>query len=256
MSNTLKDLLCSTCKVITPKVHPEGIKFILIFALVTVILSMLSSFLGAIALILTIWCIYFFRDPERFTPSGDNLVISPADGIVSEISKDQNPPKDLDLDKKQKWQKISIFLNVFNVHVNRVPISGKITNVEYKEGKFLNANLKEASTHNEQNVAVVKTKNDQEVIFVQVAGLIARRIVSNLEEDQEVTSGDRYGIIRFGSRADIYLPEKTKIKVLEGQIMVGGETVLAELSNAKIAIKTSTKPITTKSADTKTTAKK
>ena len=142
------------------------------------------------------------------------------------------------------------------MHVNRVPISGKITNVEYKEGKFLNANLKEASTHNEQNVAVVKTKNDQEVIFVQVAGLIARRIVSNLEEDQEVTSGDRYGIIRFGSRADIYLPEKTKIKVLEGQIMVGGETVLAELSNAKIAIKTSTKPITTKSADTKTTAKK
>lgn len=168
MSNTLKDLLCSTCKVITPKVHPEGIKFILIFALVTVILSMLSSFLGAIALILTIWCIYFFRDPERFTPSGDNLVISPADGIVSEISKDQNPPKDLDLDKKQKWQKISIFLNVFNVHVNRVPISGKITNVEYKEGKFLNANLKEASTHNEQNVAVVKTKNDQEVIFVKL----------------------------------------------------------------------------------------
>ena len=128
-------------------------------------------------------------------------------------------------DTKEKWQKISIFLNVFNVHVNRVPVSGQVTDIEYKEGKFLNANLKEASTENEQNAAVVKTKNGQEVIFVQIAGLIARRIVSDLKEDQEVKAGDRYGIIRFGSRADIYLPEKTKIKVLEGQTMIGGETV-------------------------------
>tara|TARA_Y100000389_G_scaffold32720_1_gene27845 strand:- start:36390 stop:37151 length:762 start_codon:yes stop_codon:yes gene_type:complete len=237
MSNILKDLLCSTCKVITPKIHPEGTKFILTFAFVTVILSMLSSFLGSIALILTIWCIYFFRDPIRFTPSGDNLVISPADGIITEISKNQNPPKDLNLDKKQKWQKISIFLNVFNVHVNRVPISGKITAIEYKAGKFLNANLKEASTENEQNAAVVKTKNGQEVIFVQIAGLIARRIVSDLKQSQEVTTGDRYGIIRFGSRADIYLPEKTKVRVLEGQTMIGGETVLAELVNIKTTTK-------------------
>jgi len=251
MSNILKDLLCSTLKVITPKVHPEGIKFILAFAFVTVILSMISSFLGSISLILTIWCIYFLRDPVRFTPAGDNLVISPADGLITEISKNQNPPKDLDLDTKEKWQKISIFLNVFNVHVNRVPVSGQVTDIEYKEGKFLNANLKEASTENEQNAAVVKTKNGQEVIFVQIAGLIARRIVSDLKEDQEVKAGDRYGIIRFGSRADIYLPEKTKIKVLEGQTMIGGETVLAELSVAKSNAKAATKSVAKKTIDKK-----
>jgi len=246
ISNILKDLLSSTCKVITPKIHPEGIKFSLIFALITIILALFSDFLGSIAFILTIWCIYFFRDPVRFTPSGDNLVISPADGIITEISKNQSAPKELNLDKKQKWHKISIFLNVFNVHVNRVPISGTITEIEYKEGKFLNANLAEASSENEQNAAVVKTKNGQSVIFVQIAGMIARRIISDLKEGDEVISGEKYGIIRFGSRADIYLPEKTKINVLEGQTMIGGETILAELTNVKIAKKPTAKKAATK----------
>lgn len=255
MSNIFKDLLCSTCKVVTPKIHNEGIKFILIFALITVFFAMISSLLGSIGLILTIWCVYFFRDPERFTPNGDNLVISPADGVVSEVSKNQTPPSDLRLDSKQKWQKISVFLNVFNVHVNRIPISGKITDVNYKEGEFLNANLAESSHKNERNAAIVKTANGDEVIFVQIAGLIARRIVSDLEKNQQVKAGDRYGIIRFGSRADIYVPQNANVKILEGQIMIGGETVLAELSKTVKKTSNNRKKTVAKTVSKKPTTK-
>lgn len=208
--------------------HKDGFKFVLIFAIIAILLAMMNSTLGMIGLILTIWCAFFFRDPERFTPVGENLVISPADGIVSDVEMSATPPSELNLSKTEIWTKVSVFLNVFNVHVNRVPISGKITQLHYNSGKFLSANLKESSFENERQSAIVKTKNGDDVVFVQVAGFIARRIVCDLKEGQEVTAGERYGIIRFGSRADVYLPSKAKIKVLKGQTMVGGETIIAE----------------------------
>lgn len=224
MSNNISDIL----KVVLVPIHKEGFKFILIFALATIILALLSDTLGLIGLVLTLWCIFFFRDPERFTPQIENAIISPADGVVTMIEEHVTPPEELAL-ANNDWTKISVFLNVFNVHVNRTPIAGKITQVKYKEGKFLSANVPEASEENERNSAVVQTKDGKQVVFVQVAGLVARRIISDLKEGQEVKAGERYGIIRFGSRADIYLPKSSKINVLVGQTMIGGETVLGEL---------------------------
>jgi len=200
----------------------------MIFAFITILLALMSNTLGTIGLVLTLWCVFFFRDPTRFTPAGDNLVISPADGVVSKIEQNATPPEELGL-ARNDWTKISVFLNVFNVHVNRTPIAGTITKIYYKAGKFLSANLEEASTQNERNSAILKTANGEQIVFVQVAGLVARRIVSDLTEGQEVKAGERYGIIRFGSRADIYLPKTSKIKTLVGQTMVGGETIIAEL---------------------------
>lgn len=216
-------------KVVLVPIHKEGFKFIMIFAIASIILAMMSSTLGLIGLVLTLWCVFFFRDPERFTPAGENLVISPADGVINSIEHNANPPQELGLGKSNDWTKISVFLNVFNVHVNRAPIAGRIIKINYQPGKFLSANLPEASSENERNSAVVRTKNGEEIVFVQVAGLVARRIVSDLKEGQEVKAGERYGIIRFGSRADIYLPKGVKIKALNGQTMVGGETIIAEL---------------------------
>jgi phosphatidylserine decarboxylase len=216
-------------KLLSFSVHKEGYKFIIIFALVTALLAMLSNSLGLIGLVLTLWCIFFFRDPQRVVPLEEKAVISPADGIVTRIEYGVEAPEDLGYGN-QKFNKISIFLNVFNVHVNRVPISGKITKISYKPGKFLSANVEEASQENERNAAVIKTTDSTEIIFVQVAGLVARRIVSDLKEGQEVSAGDRYGIIRFGSRADIYLPEGVSIKSLVGQTMIGGETIIAKLN--------------------------
>ena len=223
--------ICSLLKTIFVPIHKEGFKFIMIFAFATILLALLSDALGLIGLILTLWCVFFFRDPQRFTPQGENLVISPADGIVSAIESNATPPEELDLTNND-WTKISIFLNVFNVHVNRVPISGTITKVHYKAGKFLSADLPDASLENERNSVVVENQNGKQtkqVVFVQVAGLIARRIVSDLQEGQEVEAGNKYGIIRFGSRADIYLPKASKVKILIGQTMIGGETVIADL---------------------------
>ncbi len=223
-NNHISDLL----KVVFVPIHKEGFKFIMIFAFVTIILALMSNTLGTIGLVLTLWCVFFFRDPQRFTPQGENLIISPADGVVNLIEQNATPPEELGL-ANNDWTKISVFLNVFNVHVNRAPIAGKITQVNYKPGKFFSANLEEASAENERNSAVVKTKDGQQIVFVQVAGLVARRIVSDLKQGQEVEAGERYGIIRFGSRADIYLPKTSKVKVLVGQTMVGGETVIGEL---------------------------
>jgi phosphatidylserine decarboxylase len=224
--NHFSDLL----KVVLVPLHKEGTKFVLIFAFITIILAIMNSTIGMVGLILTLWCAFFFRDPERVTPVGENLIISPADGVVSLIEDFANPPSELNLSKDEKWTKISVFLNVFNVHVNRAPIAGKITQLHYQPGKFLSANLEEASHENERQSAVVRTKDGKDIVFVQVAGLVARRIICYLKEGQEIKAGERYGIIRFGSRADIYLPTKdVKVKVLKGQIMVGGETVLAEL---------------------------
>ena len=215
-------------KMVTFPIHKEGFKFIFIFALVTIILALLNNVLGLIGLVLTLWCVFFFRDPERVIPVEENIVISPADGVVTLVEYGVEAPEDLGYGK-QKFNKISVFLNVFNVHVNRVPIGGTITKISYKPGKFLSANASDASAENERNSAVVKLDNGKEIIFVQVAGLVARRIISDLKEGQKVATGDRYGIIRFGSRADIYLPENVAVKCLVGQTMIGGETIVAKL---------------------------
>lgn len=220
--------LINALKLVTFPIHKEGYKFILIFAIVTIILSLMSNGLGIIGLVLTLWCVFFFRDPERFIPVEKNIVISPADGVVTLIEKGVTAPEDLGYGDK-KWNKISVFLNVFNVHVNRVPVAGKITKVSYKAGKFLSANAVEASAENERNSIVIKTAEGVEIICVQVAGLVARRIVSDAVEGVEVNAGDRYGIIRFGSRADIYFPENVQIQSLVGQTMIGGETIIAKL---------------------------
>lgn len=220
--------LIDALKLILFPIHKEGYKFILIFALATIILALLSDFLGLIGLVLTLWCIFFFRDPERYAPVEDKIVISPADGVVTRVEYGVRAPDDLGYGNK-KFNKVSVFLNVFNVHVNRVPVEGLVTKVSYKAGKFFSANADEASEENERNSVVVKTHEGIEVIFVQVAGLVARRIISDIKEGQEVKAGDRYGIIRFGSRADIYLPEDISIKSLVGQTMIGGETIIAKL---------------------------
>ncbi|GDX36292.1 phosphatidylserine decarboxylase proenzyme [Alphaproteobacteria bacterium] len=214
-------------KLVLFPIHKEGYKFILIFAIATAILAMLSNFLGLIGLVATLWCIFFFRDPERVIPVEESVVVSPADGVVTRVEYNVEAPEELGYGK-QKFNKISVFLNVFNVHVNRVPVSGTVSKVVYRPGKFLSANAEEASLENERNAVVVKTKNGLDIVFVQVAGLVARRIISELKEGQEVQIGQKYGIIRFGSRADIYLPEAVEIKSLLGQTMIGGETIIAK----------------------------
>jgi phosphatidylserine decarboxylase len=224
----MNDLL-DALKLVTFPIHKEGYKFIFIFAIATAILALLSNFLGVIGLVATLWCIFFFRDPERFVPLEDNVIISPADGVVTRVEYGAEAPEELGYGKT-KFNKISIFLNVFNVHVNRVPLSGAVTKVIYRPGKFLSANAEDASVENERNSVVVKNSNGTEIIFVQVAGLVARRIISDLKEGQEVVAGQRYGIIRFGSRADLYFPENVEIKSLLGQTMVGGETIIAKIN--------------------------
>ncbi len=214
-------------KMVSFPIHKEGYRFIIIFSLATFVLLLFSDALGLIGIVLTLWCIFFFRDPERFTPNDDSLIISPADGVVTRVEYDIEAPAELGL-KDKKVNKIVIFLNVFNVHVNRVIASGEVLRVDYKPGKFLSANVDEASTENERNIVVMKTAAGKEVAFVQVAGLVARRIVSDIKVGQKIKAGDRYGIIRFGSRADIYLPTDIKIKILVGQTMIGGETVIAK----------------------------
>jgi phosphatidylserine decarboxylase len=224
----MNDLL-DALKLVTFPIHKEGYKFIFIFAIATAILALLSNFLGVVGLVATLWCIFFFRDPERFVPLEDNAIISPADGVVTRVEYGAEAPEELGYGKT-KFNKISIFLNVFNVHVNRVPLSGSVTKVVYRPGKFLSANADDASVENERNSVVVKNSNGTEIVFVQVAGLVARRIISDLKEGQEVVAGQRYGIIRFGSRADLYFPENVEIKSLLGQTMVGGETIIAKIN--------------------------
>jgi len=224
----MNDLL-DALKLVTFPIHKEGYKFIFIFAIATAILALMSNFLGLIGLVATLWCIFFFRDPERFVPLEDNAIVSPADGVVTRVEYGAEAPEELGYGKT-KFNKVSIFLNVFNVHVNRVPLSGSVTKVVYRPGKFLSANAEDASVENERNSVVVKNSNGTEIIFVQVAGLVARRIISDLKEGQEVVVGQRYGIIRFGSRADLYFPENVEIKSLLGQTMVGGETIIAKIN--------------------------
>lgn len=215
-------------KVILPSIHKEGYYFIGIFAVVSLIMGHFVTVFGWIGAILTAWCIFFFRDPDRVTPVNDKLVISPADGVVQKIGQFPLPPE-LNMGDELRTR-ISIFLNVFNVHVNRVPASGTIKVLHYHPGKFFNASLDKASIDNERQTVLMTTKDNKDIAFVQIAGLIARRIVCHLEEGQEVKSGERFGIIRFGSRMDIYLPQGVNPLVIEGQQSVAGETILADLT--------------------------
>ena len=212
-------------------IHREGYIFIIIFAAAAFVLGSFSTTFGWLGGICTLWCAYFFRNPDRMTPVGDDLVISAADGIVQKI-KEVVPPSELDLGDSEMIR-VSVFLNIFNVHVNRIPASGKILSLQYHPGKFFNASLDKASIHNERQSVLMETKGGTKIAFVQIAGLIARRIVCDLEEEQKVDSGQRYGLIRFGSRVDIYLPLKTAILVTEGQTCIGGETLIADLKRKK-----------------------
>ena len=215
-------------KQIIPNVHKEGTFFIILFLLVTFVLFVISETLGWMGLVLTVWCVFFFRDPQRVTPNDDSLVVSPADGIVQAVKED-TPPKELGL--KEKMTRVSIFLNVFDVHVNRVPVTGQIKKLHYHSGKFFNASLDKASKHNERQLILLTTKEKQDIAIAQIAGLVARRIVCNLDEEQKVKAGERFGIIRFGSRVDIYLPKGVEPQVIEGQRMIGGETIIASLTD-------------------------
>ena len=210
---------------IFPKIHSEGYKFLAIAIIVTIFLYFLSTFLGLIGLVLSIWVYYFFRDPERISINDDNYLTSPADGEVLMVH-EVNGPKELGLEDK-KFTKISIFMNVFDCHVNRTPCEGKISEILYKPGKFLNASLDKASEENERNYYKIMNNHAEEVIVVQIAGLIARRIVCESTKDQQLQQGERIGMIRFGSRADVYFENyETLVKV--GQKTIAGETLLAK----------------------------
>ena len=212
-------------------IHKEGYIFIFLFAVVSLVLSTFSSNLGLIGCVLTIWCIYFFRNPTRVTPVGESLVISPADGVVQNITTSK-VPMELGMGEEE-MTRISIFLSVFDVHVNRVPVNGKVIAVHYNPGKFLNASLDKASIHNERQSILVRSDVGLDIAFVQIAGLIAKRIVCDIEQGQEIKAGERFGIIRFGSRVDVYLPKKIPLLVAVGQTMIGGETIIADLSSKK-----------------------
>ena len=210
---------------IFPKIHSEGYKFLAIAIIVTIFLYFLSTFLGLIGMVLSIWVYYFFRDPERISINDENYLTSPADGEVLMVH-EVDGPKELGLEDK-KFTKISIFMNVFDCHVNRTPCEGKISEILYKPGKFLNASLDKASEDNERNYYKITNSHGEDVIVVQIAGLIARRIVCESSKDQNLQQGERIGMIRFGSRADVYFENyETLVKI--GQKTIAGETLLAK----------------------------
>lgn len=208
---------------LTP-IHSSGYPFIFIFFIFSLLLGALSDFLGWIGLILTGWCIFFFRDPIRFTPKDKNLIISPADGKVLKTSIESLPEG---FNSKVKMNKLSVFMNVFNVHVNRIPLSGKVTELRYIPGAFFNASLDKASKQNERMCITLEVAKNKYIYLVQIAGLVARRIKCDLEKNQSVNTGEKFGIIRFGSRVDIYIPEELKFNVIEGQTLIAGESIIA-----------------------------
>ena len=210
---------------IFPKIHAEGYKFLVIAGIITIVFYIFSNFLGLIGLVLTIWVYYFFRDPERVVIDDDNYLVSPADGEVIKVE-EVDGPKELGLENK-RFKKISVFMNVFDCHVNRTPCAGKIEEILYKPGKFVNASLDKASEDNERNYFKIKDPHNNDIIVVQIAGLVARRIVCESNKDQELKQGDRIGMIRFGSRADIYY-ENYEPLVKVGQKAISGETLLAK----------------------------
>ena len=210
---------------IFPKIHAEGYKFLVIAGIITIVLYSFSDFLGLIGFVLTIWVYYFFRDPERVIIEDDNYLVSPADGEIIKVE-EVNGPNELGLENK-KFKKISIFMNVFDCHVNRTPCAGSIEEILYKPGKFFNASLDKASEDNERNYFKIKDTQNNEIIVVQIAGLIARRIVCESTKDQELKQGERIGMIRFGSRVDVYY-ENYEPLVKVGQKAISGETLLAK----------------------------
>ncbi|MPQ95421.1 phosphatidylserine decarboxylase [Thioclava sediminum] len=213
--------------------HPEGRKFVAIFAGITFILFLIWEPLGWIGVGLTVWCYYFFRDPPRVTPTREGLMVSPADGVVS-LLEPAVPPAELGLGDKP-MTRVSVFMSVFNCHVNRLPCAGRISKVAYRPGKFLNASLDKASSDNERNGLAVTLPDGRQYGVVQIAGLVARRILCWSKEGQSLMTGERFGLIRFGSRLDIYLPEGVNPLVCIGQNMVAGETVIADLESTEQA---------------------
>jgi phosphatidylserine decarboxylase len=239
----MNDLLATIRKTLFTPVHPAGFPFIGIFAAVTLVLSRLPGHFGAAGFVLTLWCIYFFRNPHRVTPIREGLVVSPADGIVQMIVEAPLPPE-LDDCKGQgdalcdakTLTRVSVFLNVFDVHINRIPADGEIKKVVYRPGKFFNASLDKASIDNERSTVLMKlTGHASSIAFVQIAGLVARRIICKLTAGQNVKTGNIYGLIRFGSRVDIFLPPGVAPLVCVGQRMIGGETVIADFKSGEAA---------------------
>jgi len=210
-------------------INREGYRFIAVFAVVTLVFFQVAEPLGWLGVVLTAWCAYFFRDPERVTPTRAGLVVSPADGVVQMIER-AIPPEELGMGADARTR-ITVFMNVFNVHVNRVPVDGTITKVCYRPGKFFNAALDKASDANERQSLRMTTSGGKDIAFVQIAGLVARRILCDAKEGQEVKAGNRFGLIRFGSRVDVYLEDGTEPLVVPGQQAIAGETVLADLGS-------------------------
>ncbi|TMM51184.1 phosphatidylserine decarboxylase [Sulfitobacter sabulilitoris] len=208
--------------------HPEGRKFVAIFAAITLVLFLIADVLGWIGVGLTIWCYYFFRDPQRVTPKREGLIVSPADGIVSLIER-AVPPIELGVEDKP-LTRVSVFMSVFNCHINRAPVGGEVTAVAYRPGKFFNASLDKASADNERNSLCIRMDDGRSLIVTQIAGLVARRIVCFTRAGAQLQTAERFGLIRFGSRLDVYLPEGVEPMVEIGQTMIAGETVLADLT--------------------------
>lgn len=231
----MKTIDISWRRYLLPNIHNEGWKFVGLFAAVTALLALIWAPLGWLALILTVWCYFFFRDPERITPEIKDVVVSPADGIVQMIAK-VDGPEELGLEK-EKFNRVSVFMSVFNVHVNRAPAQGTIIKSVYVPGKFFNATLDKASKDNERQLLAMKTKSGKTICFVQIAGLIARRILCEATEGMEYKAGERFGLIRFGSRLDVYLPEGVEPQVCLGQTMVAGESVIANLTSGAAQVK-------------------
>ncbi|HLO76135.1 MAG TPA: phosphatidylserine decarboxylase [Magnetospirillum sp.] len=214
-------------------VHREGWPFIALFAVVSGLLGLLWAPLGWLGLVLTAWCVFFFRNPDRVTPVREGLVVSPADGVVCLLGH-AVPPAELGMGAEPRMR-ISVFMSVFDVHVNRIPIDGRVTGIAYKPGKFLNASLDKASEDNERMAIRMQTSSGAEIAFVQIAGLVARRIKCDVYEGQEVKAGERFGLIRFGSRVDVYLPDGVEPQVACGQRCIAGETVLADTKSTEPA---------------------
>ena len=208
-----------------PKLHKEGYRFLAIALVISFIFLLISSALGLLSSVFTLWVYYFFRDPERFPINDENYLTSPADGVITQII-ETHGPTELGLENK-KFTRVSIFMNVFNCHVNRVPVSGLVKQIHYKAGKFFNASLDKASNENERNYVKIKNSNNDELVLVQIAGLIARRIVCDVKEESQIKQGERFGIIRFGSRVDLYF-EKYKLLAKVNQKTVAGETLIAK----------------------------
>jgi phosphatidylserine decarboxylase len=218
-----------------PPIHPAGWPFIAAFAIATIVLTIFWEGFLTFGIILTLWCAFFFRNPPRVTPQRPGVIVSPADGLVIKVEPSALP-SELEGDYEGSYTKISIFLNVFDVHVQRVPLAGKVLEVIYRPGKFVNASFDKASEDNERSTVMVEAVTGQKIAFVQIAGLVARRIINNLIAGQTVSAGELYGLIRFGSRLDVYLPSNLTPLVSIGQRTICGETVLAQIEQNSVSL--------------------